>query len=114
MADPLTCPAQTDTAPLLSEFADDPDMGELVELFLAELPDRVAALERAMRARDAEMISHLAHQLKGAGGGYGYPAITDNALLLERAAREGKDVDHLVKPFQALAHTCHRATLAHG
>lgn len=101
----------SDAAPLVSELADDPDMLELLELFLGELPDRMSALAEALDAQDTETVTRLAHQLKGAGGGYGYPKITDDAKRLECAARDGEPIGRLRAHFDALAETCHRATL---
>ncbi len=74
--------------PLQSLYADDPDMADLVRLFVSELPDRIASAERAWRERRVEDLTRLAHQLKGAGSGYGYPAITQAAAQLERELRE--------------------------
>ena len=102
----------TDATPLVSELADDPDMLELLELFLGELPDRLDALAQALDAHDAETVTRLAHQLKGAGGGYGYPKITDDAKRLECAARDEEPIAQLRAHYDALAQTCHRAALA--
>jgi HPt (histidine-containing phosphotransfer) domain-containing protein len=77
------------TDPLSSDLADDPDMAELIEMFLAELPDRIAAVRTAIAAGQRDQVKRLAHQLKGAAGGYGYPAITDAAADLEHAAAMG-------------------------
>ena len=53
--------------PILSEFASDPDMTELVDIFVGELPERVRAIESARSERNYDIIARLAHQLKGAG-----------------------------------------------
>lgn len=74
--------------PLQSLYADDPDMADLVRLFVSELPDRIASVEKAWRERRVEELTRLAHQLKGAGSGYGYPGITQAAAELERELRE--------------------------
>lgn len=70
-----------------SEFADDPDMRELVELFVGELPERMAAVREAFGSGDAESLRRLAHQLKGAGSGYGFGPISEAAGNLERSVR---------------------------
>ena len=74
--------------PLLSDFASDPDMLELVEMFVAEMPQRVAAIEKAVSDSDTASIASLAHQLKGAAGGYGFGCITD-AAANRRKRRSG-------------------------
>lgn len=76
--------------PLYSEFAGDPDMRELLEMFVSELPGRVAAIEQAVRASDKEAVKRLSHQLKGAGGGYGFMPITDVAAQVEQMVKAEK------------------------
>lgn len=76
--------------PIRSAYEDDPDMLEIVREFARELPDRVARLESLLAARDFADLQTLAHQLKGAGGGYGFPIITEVASALERALKSGE------------------------
>lgn len=96
-------------APLTSEFADDPDMLELVEMFVCELPERIAALEQACEQQDLQTLATLSHQLKGAAGGYGFPTITDAAMEVEQQART-QAVDQLKKSVDSLIDLCKRAT----
>lgn len=77
--------------PVHSIFEDDPDMAELVASFVAELPARIRSIEGCLGGGDLEELQRLAHQLKGAGGGYGFPQITDLAASLEQALKEGAD-----------------------
>lgn len=68
---------------LRSELRDDPELGPLARQFALALPVRVQALRDAvMRGEDATAL-RLAHQLKGAAGSYGFPAIGDSARALE-------------------------------
>ena len=78
--------------PIRSAYEDDPDMLEIVREFVTELPGRVAALEARLEAGDLPGLETLAHQLKGAGGGYGFPQLTDAAASLEQSLKEGADV----------------------
>eukprot|EP00913_Durusdinium_trenchii_P006054 g5666.t1 len=74
--------------PLVSEFASDPDMIEIVEYFVEELPKRVQAIRSAATDSDVQSLRTLAHQLKGAAPGYGFAAIGDAAGVLEAALSE--------------------------
>ena len=57
-----------------------------------------------------EVIEHaLAHQLKGAGGGYGFPQVTAAARAVELAIRE-KRLDDAHTAAQALVALCTRVT----
>ncbi|MAT14244.1 MAG: hypothetical protein CMJ46_03135 [Planctomyces sp.] len=74
--------------PVRSEYADDEDFAELLEMFAEEIPDRRQRLEAAFADQNIEEVKTLAHQLKGAGGGYGYPDLTVVAARLESACKE--------------------------
>lgn len=84
----MTQPRQ---APIVSEFADEPEMLELIALFAAEMPGWVERLEQAWGRRRLADLRRLAHQLKGAAGGYGFSLIGDTAAELED--RLGEETD---------------------
>lgn len=73
--------------PLVSEFAHDPDMHELVGMFVDEMPERVRSLQELWQARDLETLQRVAHQLKGASGGYGFTSVGKAAGRLEEALK---------------------------
>jgi HPt (histidine-containing phosphotransfer) domain-containing protein len=87
----------------VSEFADDPDMIELVELFVAGIPAQIARLDAARAAGDPDGVRRLAHQIKGAAGGYGFPTITDAAGVLEATTAGGAPFE---EAFAALVQLC--------
>ena len=70
--------------PMVSMLADDADMQPLVHMFVDDVPAKVQVLSSAMAQEDWESAKQLAHQLKGSAAGYGFPALTDAAGLLER------------------------------
>jgi HPt (histidine-containing phosphotransfer) domain-containing protein len=76
--------------PIRSTYEADPDMLEIVREFAHELPERIAKVESLLAARAFPELQTLAHQLKGAGGGYGFPIITEVAASLERALKTGE------------------------
>ncbi len=102
--------ASSSADPLLSEFADDPDMVDLVELFVGEMPGRIQEIDDALATDDLFSLARLAHQLKGAGGGYGFPAITDVARQLEERARAADDLEALRRDIEDLRSLCRRAS----
>lgn len=71
-----------------SDLGDPETFGELVEIFLEQLPERLDQLHRFLESGDYRQLALLAHQLKGAGGGYGYPGLTQGAAKLEAEARQ--------------------------
>ena len=72
---------------LLSELHDDPDFAELVVAFTTGLPAKITRLEHAYTSGELVDLARLAHQLKGAAGGYGYPSISSAARDVEQHAK---------------------------
>jgi HPt (histidine-containing phosphotransfer) domain-containing protein len=111
MLTPDNHPSQT---PLRSQYADDPEMSELVELFVSELPARVNALTAAYEGRQAEQIYRLSHQLKGACAGYGFPTIGVAAAAVEAAVKASAQsadasLESIRSDLEALIKLCQRA-----
>ena len=88
--------------PIRSIFENDPDMMEIVRDFAVALPERRRSLQALLEANNLDALQVAAHQLKGAGGGYGFQPITDTAARLEQALREGVDASALKDHCQAL------------
>jgi histidine phosphotransfer protein HptB len=76
-----------------SELARDLDLRELVTYFVSELPARLTAIERAAGDGDWLELGRLAHQLKGAGGSYGFPALAAAAASIEKAIRGNQSAE---------------------
>jgi HPt (histidine-containing phosphotransfer) domain-containing protein len=100
------------TAPIRSEFADDEDMAELVEFFVGEMNDRIASLEAAASSGDLTQLATLAHQLKGAAGGYGFPGVSDVAGALEKAVKyDARPIDDVKAEIDELIGICRRVSM---
>ncbi len=82
----------TSAGPVRSEFADDPDFRELLVEFAAAMPERRDGLIGAFRTGEYDLLRTRAHQLKGAGGGFGFPRLTEMAAALEKACVEHEPV----------------------
>lgn len=106
--------------PLRSEYADDPEMAELVELFVSELPARLAALESAWKSGDSHTLRRMAHQLKGAGSGYGFPTVSDaageveSAIAGDRPEAPEAGLNAVRAKVEALVAMCRRAAGSKG
>lgn len=88
--------------PIRSVYQDDPDMLEIVREFAEELPSRVKEIERCLESGAHSELQTLAHQLKGAGGGYGFAPITESAAALEQALKAGQEGAQLKDLTRAL------------
>jgi len=106
--EPGTTSQENTSDALVSELADN-DLQELIDMFIGDLPDRIEAIEKAVEEQDFASLTTLTHQLVGAAGGYGFPAISTTARLLETTAKAGVDSETLTLHTRALADLCSRA-----
>jgi HPt (histidine-containing phosphotransfer) domain-containing protein len=83
-------------------------MAELVELYVAEMPDRIAALEQAFSNADLATLQRAAHQMKGAAGGYGFEGLTVAAGALETAVRDRQPKEQVRQALEELVRWCGR------
>ena len=72
----------------------DEDLADLIPGFLENRRKDIVEMTKALNDVDFECIQSIGHKMKGAGGGYGFDAITDYGRRLEDAARDA-DVDEL-------------------
>lgn len=98
--------------PLISQFAGDEDMVEIIEEFVRELPSRAEAIEQLTTLARFDEVRRLAHQLKGAGAGYGFPDLGSAAAELENVvAAAPDDLTGVRRAVDALVELCRRASL---
>ncbi|MEQ8317112.1 MAG: Hpt domain-containing protein [Phycisphaerales bacterium] len=103
--------------PLLSVYENDPDVGEIVALFVSEMPRRRADIVRAAEAGDAAEAARFAHQLKGAAGGYGFETLGQIAAAAEHALNDlqpskSDDASAVYAAAAPLIDACDRVRLA--
>ncbi|MGP1272099.1 MAG: Hpt domain-containing protein [Phycisphaerales bacterium] len=96
---------------LRSKYADDPDMAELIEEFAASMPERVSAIVAGAASGDLAGLIHASHQLKGAGGGYGFAPVSEVAGALESALRalsSPAELERVRRQIDDLVEICQR------
>ncbi|MGR3174525.1 MAG: PAS domain S-box protein [Candidatus Scalindua sp.] len=91
--------------PIYSEYADDADLVELIDAFAAGLEADVESMRKALENGGHDGLRRLAHQMKGAGGSYGYPMLTEAAKTIEEAAKV-KDNDACMLALDKLTVLC--------
>jgi CheY-like chemotaxis protein len=87
---------------LRSEFADEPTVKKLLEKFVDRLPERVSTIKTLMAENDVSALKQAIHQLKGAGGGYGFPAITHAAGKVESRLRAEVELEAIRRETEML------------
>jgi histidine phosphotransfer protein HptB len=91
---------------IYSRLAPDPDLRDIVDLFVEEMPNRIAALLDQLQSADLEGLRRTAHQLKGAAGSYGFDAISPAAARVESAIRDNEDEERLQETVRDLVALC--------
>lgn len=69
-------------------LAEDPDLRDIVEEFVAGLDERLSEMRDAHAKLDFAALRTLAHRLKGAGGSYGYPDLSKIAAAMEEEFKQ--------------------------
>lgn len=98
----------TSAAGIYSSLVSDPDLGELVAMFVAEMPDKIENLLRLYDDGDRGELTRAAHQMKGAAGSYGFHDITPHAARLELSLKSDRPEEQIKQELDALLDLCHR------
>ncbi len=94
--------ASDEATPLHSSLETDPMMAELVTTYVQELPGQAAQLTSLMNQQNLADLKRLVHQIKGAGGGYGFDAISDAAAAAEQSMKLAQDLQMVRSQVDAL------------
>ncbi|MFG0256281.1 MAG: Hpt domain-containing protein [Phycisphaerales bacterium JB043] len=97
--------------PIRSEFADDADMIELIEYYVSELPEKVKSLTECLETNKLDELRRLAHQMKGASGGYGFTPVGEVAAQLEQAIDGEDDIQRIQNNVEELIAMCRRVSV---
>ncbi|MFM9957558.1 MAG: Hpt domain-containing protein [Phycisphaerales bacterium] len=84
-------------------------MSELIQEFASEMPDKARTLHALWQQGNRSELRRLAHQLKGAGGGYGFETLGACAARLESMLNEqSADADRVRASVEELVDMCQR------
>jgi len=104
---PAPLHAQPAAPSTTSVMMTNPKLAKLVERFVNGLTQRIEAIQQALADEDRKQLRLLAHQLKGAAGGYGYPQLSQLAGSLE--ANIESEIPAITQCVQVLAEQCREA-----
>ena len=80
----------------------DPELAELIPTFLKNRNTDIQALHDSLKKENYEIVERIGHGMKGAGGGFGFDAITEIGARIEKAAQE-KNSDEVKNGIETLA-----------
>ncbi len=84
---------------------EEPDLIDIVNRFVDNLPTTLKLILNANEKQDWEELNNLAHQLKGVGGGYGYPMLTEIGSKIQFQL-ENKFYEEVTLLVNELGHVC--------
>lgn len=94
---------------LYSTLGDDPDLGEIVEMFVEEMPARLSTLASCAERQEWQELGRLAHQLKGACGSYGFGQLAPYVARLEALCRDDRLCEQeILESIETLVDLCGR------
>jgi histidine phosphotransfer protein HptB len=99
---------------IYSSLGNDPELKDIVAMFVDEMPGRTAILLGELSAGNWEGVRGAAHQLKGAAGSYGFDLISQSAAKLESAIRNRRPEEQVRAAVAELLDLCNRARCDEG
>jgi HPt (histidine-containing phosphotransfer) domain-containing protein len=93
---------------IYSRLVDDPDLQEIVGMFVEEMPERISKLLDQLETKDWDALRRTAHQLKGAAGSYGFDIVTTYAGKVEAAVRDKEPEQQIHDTVAELVDLCQR------
>jgi len=93
---------------LYSTLAGDPDLSEIVDMFVDEMPERIDSLLEQFDGGNLEGVQRVAHQLKGAAGSYGFHPLTPYAARVEDTVRQDDPEERIREAIDELVEMCQR------
>ena len=94
---------------IVSEFADDPYMKEIIGNFVVNLHKYCDDLNEAVVTSNREQLRRLGHNIAGSAGGYGFPMISEAAKVVENMIKDDSNLDDIALEVDSLVTLCRRA-----
>lgn len=103
-----TQPTQQPLRPRQGAPIDRPELSATLARFVGRLPQRVRRIQTLLEQQNLEELRTALHQLKGAGGGFGFPAITQHAGAAEQAIAAQADLESISRQVHELIEVIRR------
>lgn len=94
--------------PVYSAYGSDPNLAELVSIFVHELPQRLETLQSHGEVADWESVARVAHQLNELGSNLGFAKLSALAAKLELCCCETSSPGEILKALDRFAEYCER------
>jgi signal transduction histidine kinase/FixJ family two-component response regulator len=81
------------------------DLEDLIDIYVSQLPETCFRINRYVNAREWEEVKDEIHQLKGTGGAFGFPEITEQCIDIEKQLKT-KTYETAQQLITRLGETC--------
>jgi two-component system, sensor histidine kinase and response regulator len=94
-------PTEEDSPALMSVPVDE-DIADLIPVFIENTLKQILQAKKAFETSDWAQLARIAHSIKGSGGSFGFPWITDQAIHLEKlvSQKERLPSEHLLQEIE--------------
>ncbi|MCL2117623.1 MAG: Hpt domain-containing protein [Planctomycetaceae bacterium] len=99
------------STPIYSFLADDPDLHDIVKMFVDEMPSRINQLLDEFVSKNWDELQKITHQLKGTIGSYGFSEITPAVGKLEQSLKAKLPEEEIQQSLVELIDLCRRMTI---
>ena len=109
-AEPTPVATAATASPLSSSFINDARVAKVLDRFVARLPERVNQIRQCLDGGDLEALRQAVHNLKGAGSGYGFAALSEQSARTEDALRAQQSLDRIRNEVDQLVQLIRRVS----
>jgi CheY-like chemotaxis protein len=85
-----------------STYAEMTKMKKILNEFITDLPARVGDMQSQLSQQNLDQVKRTAHQLRGAGGGYGFAEMTELATHVEQAVKDEQSLENITSQVDQL------------
>ena len=101
-------PAAVPAVTIRSDLTAEPEVQQFLGRFISHLPEAVGRLFTLMREQNLAELREVLHQLKGTGGLYGFPQITDAAEAAQNRVDAEQSLKDVAREVKALVEVIRR------
>jgi len=100
----------TNSEPIYSSLASDPDYIDLVKDFVSEFPLKAETIRQCVSEKNLVLLQRTLHQMRGACGGYGFSTLTESAGIVEERLKAGQTLESVESSISEFLNLLARAT----
>jgi PAS domain S-box-containing protein len=106
--EPVREVASAEGGQIVSNMSHVPGMKKIISEFVNEMPAEVARMQTFLENRDLDALKRIVHQLRGAGGGYGFDPISEYAAQAEDSIKAVDQFESISRQIISLIDVIHR------